>query len=1049
MPLSSSKTCLQLGRFLKDIRIRLRGQGASLLFPGTLDRNSFPLLLHWKALCSSARLNKEAQGIFGNRRVIIFPKQNYDSSTPDHIESFGKIFMLFATTRIMMTLNPEATYQDAKRYTEEIIKDLSAKYSEDHDGHFLAYVGKLCLSDSSIAQKFLITAAFDEKQRPRMDYLDYFNSIYPRSLLASIDQSYIWDSSFPLGPLELPRLDIDINKLHPIFLLSKSDAKSLIDSSAKKSGHSFSEIMILSKLEDLSKLGELTFSFLLLYHILRKYNSSTLVFDDLVKNSSALIDKVVRFSGIDCILMSSTRSHGKTTANDRRFIFYRYIALFALCNEQSFQKISDWLSALLDYCTELERVDIGYLGKPSLTQHLEANNDVPIPVLPETFIQEKIFSQGDLDPVLIENIKLLGKDFVKFAIDDLVIKTNFSSYKEDLWRLEEKYTKLITLRVAHSVEANIKAAIAIGSTELKSDVYLIIGILALQSSENCNRMLHRIFLNEDLTYKDCVNYIKWLYMKGYLPTLRIEEPSHSQNSIFKLPTLEDNSRVTRFMLLSNAVLHPKTSKKSLGIDYSQSIGVLKTWQRWGNHYYRICLRRSLILHLNLKSSGYITDLYKQLTSENFKKFVLDRSGILSLIKNSEYDDVLLQNRYAKNLSDSLLSQYLGALYLCDHHCISSWTDSLVVSFMSVINELNNEEVHHLLEDFSKTIRSHKFSLYRRHEDKIMKLVETGGLKVDLPVLERASEVDYMGDIGKEFVDYVSAKFHLEKGLDSFITAKDNSLIIIDKIINSLRKPEGSGNITLAELIGNFILEKGSLCAENLLLENLERTSFEERSHFRLQSIPHIDVVKEEINLKPLFSIWDKISLPNPPRKSVLSDLLLVNFFISRSFLSSIGATTKNINRLPDYCTKFNTMGGHYYKFLVYKYALLVCTSQLHAVPSIIVRRVVNLLLDRAFMAVVCDKSGVFYKPFKLNIYTSLARRYTKNEFYFLRFFGQTFKQYMGLLCYENMELADQWVSYVFDAIIHHLENKPLAEQGILLDDIQREVLEHNAKCRLK
>lgn len=985
-----------------------------------------------------------------------FPPVVFEEYDGPDMENLGGLYLKYITVKYIFSTRPHLKFYDAFEHADVLVNHAAREFEYRHGSSFFEYIGQFCLIDMAECNLFMKRFFVEDNKSSELiePFYSYFMKISPNFKRNRIDYNLIWGSSSPNSIFEFPQLESPTNSFNPLYLVDPSNVPKLLGSPIFNERHNAE--LIVPKLEDLQNYGKLVFEFYTVNALFRKLDTSNPLFSQIIKNIDCAFEDIIKYSEITKVLNPS--DYGFVFKDIRgskcNEIFYQYVGILDIANSEDENMVHTWVDKLVDYFIKNARNN---------EASFEIRNDLPtslelrfrkekyLPVVPclelNNGIEEKIFPHGYPDSSKIEEIAKLGQNIILLAFKLYLGLKRLGVAEHEKYKYEKEYSGVIISHINESIKVKSITPAVYQDLDIPYTPYQFLGLYLLSDFDGCMEFLSQ-FIDEAANtgnFELSTNYMKWLIYKSNTPLLRMNNTLIPKSTTpLNLPPLADDSRITRLMLLNNSVIKPTYGayKNNSWKRNNLLKNCLHSWHNLGNLVYKVSLEHALMVKLSQASSPYVRELFKLLTSSNFCKSLLDNSGIFAKLNNHEYESLLIEKRYANSLINAEFSQYIAALYISDPMIIRKWTESLAQLFINLIENLNHEEILHLINSFTGELRTHKLSLCAKFTNRIVTDILKDKISIDLPpVLEDTNGLskDCLEEVGKGFLGYVVSSFNVHYGLDSFINAKSDILEIIDGVFETDKMQEKLDNKSIYEYIGLLTYQEGNDATEAFLRKLIEDLMNYQFKRLDASKIPTLNLKFKNTQANSKFFIWDdKIRLPEVVNISPLHTLLLVNFYVSRNFLKYTNSHRENINELPDICTKFNTIGGDFYKYLVSKHSYGWNKTQ-DPLPMEIIERTMKLLLDRVFMSIVCFKSGILYDPFGLKEYSKLAKKAMKNNFYFLRFSGQSFRQYLGSLCYHDIEQADEWVAKLVSSILNELASTSVEGQHNILNDLESDL----------
>lgn len=996
-----------------------------------------------------------------SKSVGLFPPITYKEFDKEDIENLGALYLKYITVKYIFSTRPHKNFSEAYDYSDTVLKVVSLKFNTN-DTSFLEYIGQFCITDISACNRFMEGFFIEDAKSTQFiePFCSYFNRITPPHKANLIDFNMIWNTEIANSEIELPKLEDPENAFNPLYLVDSSHISQVLSSTMF--GTTQEDARISNKLSDLQNYGKLMFEFYIVKHLFCKLDITDPLFVDIIKNIHTLFEEIINFSGLTRIVNCSQYTSIQSSKNfNFTEAFYQYVGVLDINNKAEENLVEQWVDKFLDYIIINSGVSIKILKSES--HRLTPKKPIfkkqrNLPIVPCIQIgeamTEKIFPHGYVDFAMLDEICKLGKSSISLAFKQYLVVTRLGETEYEKYKYEKEFMEVVNSHIDDSIKVKNIIPRFFSQNNIPYTGNHLVGLFLIEDFEGCIAFLNSFFAEayDPHSFNKATNYMKWLTYDSKMPTFRIANSEVSARSPLYLPPLRDSSMITRFLMLNNSIIRPSFgSFKNKNWKRNNSLkGCLHSWHGLGNLLYKVCVQLHLINKLSQNSAPYIQEILKLLTSNNFYKTLLDNSNVFQLLENSDYESLLIEKRYMNTLVNAQFSQYLAALHITDQRAVHNWTLDLVKLFVNVIENLNSEEIIDFIHKFEHEFRKHNFSLCRNFTANIIKSIDQKDIIIDLPIINKLNQIPsaFLEDVGKYFTSYIIARFNIHYGLDSFINAKVDTLNMIEEVSQRDTIKGILGDLTFNQYIGILVFEDGIVETQNKLLKFLGVILSSKAKHMDVSRLPKFGLMLKENNVNNGFSVWgNSIQFPRLAKCDSLHNILLVNFYISRSFFLITGSHSENINELPDLCTKFNTIGGDFYNYLIRKH--VYSYTEKHLLPEPIIERVITLLLDRVFMSIVCYKSGILYDPFGLDEYAKLAKKVMKNNYYFLRFSSQSFRQYMGSLCYHDINKADEWVGSLVNTLLKEISSSPTIHKKYqLLNNLESKMNSYYTQKRI-
>lgn len=996
---------------------------------------------------------------------IPFPSIKYGDYDTADMENLGQLYLKYITVKYIFNTRPHNRFTEAFDYADKLFECASMAF--DSRKSFLEYIGQFCIADISQCNKHIEDFFVEDAKSSQLtdSFVYYFLKITPRFKSNLVDYNLIWDSVIPNSTIEFPKLEQARGVFNPLFLVDSSNLTKFMSCSI------FDEMLnsavIGEKLQDLQNYGKLMFEFYTVKHLFHKLDISNPLFISIIKNLDSIFGDIISFSGLTNVIINSEYSsiikdiHTNSNLNE---IFYQYLGVLDLNNNRLENLVEKWVGRLVDYLIANSKGNeigtaIKYKDPPVLLPQYKKQKNLP--VLPCLSMSEsmigKVFPHGYADSTMLDELEKLGLSCISLAFKNYLVTNSLGGNEHEHNKYEKDFVDFVTRYINESIKVKNITPNEFSNLAVPFTSNHFLGLYLIDNFEDCMLFLNKFFVGDynPSNFEASTSYLKYLAFQINIPIFRIRSNIVLKDSSpLRLPQLNDTSRTTRLLLLNNSVIKPSFGTyKNRNWKRNNSLkNCLHLWQSWGSLLYKVSIHHALLSKLSQVSSLYIQELFKLFTSNNFCKYLLDESDNFKLIKSTDYQDLLMEKRYTNSLINAQLCQYLATVHMSHPNVIKEWTMSFVELFINLIENLNSEEVLHLINTFTEKFKMHKFSLCQTFANNVIRKVEEEKIIFEFPNIKEPNEnyVPSLEEMGKSFLNYCIASFNIHYGLDSFINSRIDTMDMVGEVAEMKAVKTFLRGKSIYQYIGLLADQKGNAEAQRVMYNFLEKILNTKSKPLNLSKIPNLNLkINEKVISGSGFSVWSNaIHLPKI-HNGVLHKLLLVNFYVSRNFFQLTRSHVGNIHELPDLCTKFNTIGGEFYKFLVVKHAYTHLSSTKLHLPEEILEKSIKLLTDRIFMSIVCYKSGVLYDPFNNVNYLKLVKKAMKNNFFFLRFSSQSFRQYMGSLCYHNIASADSWVGTIVNTLLDELSNShSLEKQYQLLNDLESEMQKYYLHKRI-
>ncbi|CUM46594.1 uncharacterized protein AC631_02046 [Debaryomyces fabryi] len=997
---------------------------------------------------------------------IPFPSIKYGDYDTADMENLGQLYIKYITVKYIINTRPHIRFTEAFNYADNLL-ECAAMAFDSRKSSFLEYIGQFCIADISQCNQYIEGFFVEDAKSSQLvdSFVSYFLKIAPRFKSDLVDYTLIWDSVVPNSTIEIPKLEYAKDVFNPLFLVDSSNATKFMSCSIFD--ETLNSALIGDKLQDLQNYGKLMFEFYTVKHLFYKLDISNPLFINIIKNLDSLFDNIISFSAltdvINCPQYFSIKRDIRTKSNSNE-IFYQYLGVLDLNNNIIENLVEKWVGRLVDYLianSNGNEIDptIKFKKNPVLLPQYKKQKNLP--VVPCLTMSEsmsgKVFPHGYADTIMLDELGKLGQSCISLAFKNYLVTNGLGDTENENLKHEKEFVDIVSNHINESIKVKNITPNEFSNSAAPFTSNQFLGLYLIEKFEDCMSFLNQFFVGgySPSKFESSTSYLKYLAYQTNMPSFRIRPNiGLKDSSPLRLPPLNDTSRTTRLLLLNNSVIKPSFGTyKSRNWKRNNSLkNCLHLWHNWGSLLYKVSIHHALLSKLSQVSSPYIQELFKLLTSNNFCKYLLDDSGNFELIENTDYQALLMEKRYTNSLINAQLCQYLATVHMYDPNVIKEWSLSFVELFINLIENLNSEEVLHLINTFTEKFKMHKFSLCQTFADNIIGKIKEERVVIDIPYINEPSKysIASLEEIGKSFLSYSIASFNIHYGLDSFINSKIDTMDMMKEVAETKSIKALLYGKSIYQYIGLLVDQKGNTEAQRVIYNFLEQILNTKAKPLNLSKIPTLKLkINEKVNGGSDFSVWkNAIQFPKI-HNDALHKLLLVNFYVSRTFFQLTRSHGGNIHELPDLCTKFNTVGGEFYKFLVVKHAYNQQSSKALLLPEVILEKSIKLLTDRIFMSIVCYKSGILYDPFNNAEYLKLTKKVMKNNFFFLRFSSQSFRQYMGSLCYHDIDSADDWVGNIVNTLLDELcDASTLERQHQLLNELESEMQKYYLQKRI-
>lgn len=867
----------------------------------------------------------------------------------EQAQNLGTICIEHTLTKYILQTRPQENNKEIQNYIKELYKSV-CKDLETNSLSFSRAIGYFCYDNEAECEKYLISLLAEDARTKALSRLfgTYFNLI--ASSDAEIDYNLIWNTSIPNVDYELPKLE-KFKAFNLSYLFSTTVLKKYIG----KIVHGNKEL-ILDKHEQLDQFGKLAFTYYTSLGVLRRHSDT----EELYHTIDTIVDSAmtfIKFSGFRNVVIapeiSTILRREDLPSTD---FFFRFLGLLEIENSQL---IRSWIQTLVDSSQH------GLQDQLFKKRYSSVDCDAQLPLKKPDLLES--------DSLQIHHLGLLGKGFLSYIASKLALSSDLVHIHENRDRIQAQ------------VESIFRKNLKVSSN---SDLLPFIGKLFVTlSPEN--------LLNELFSDNSIFN-LKHLLSTRATPSITLNESHFENKNTLSFPKLEDRSRITRLLMVNNAIIQRK--KHDRVTNSWKYDGILKTnllaWKLHGQALFEYHLRKSLYEHLHGDHLENLEDLFKILTSNSFAKVALDSANVFhGLIQDDRYMEYLTQSS-DKGLAINQFGQYISALDIQDSEIIPRWTDNIARLFAQIFDTLRVEDINPLIREFDKQVHSHKFSLTEASNKKRLEALELNFKDIECEQLAD-QPVQHLRQL-QAYQKYVVDLFLLNERLPSFIEKRQDMLRFLE---NSASAPR----------FNQAILQSvGDVSAFKQVLEQAWGSRYRPFG----AKIPDLNFEASELKSGPPFYCWNQeLRLPRA-ETSRLHKLLLVNYFLSREFFKSIGIRSKSVHTYPDLCRIFGTLGGDFYNYLVVKHV----ERHFHGQSA---NAIIALLQDRQFLTIICRFSDILYHPIKLDHYKRSMEQHVTNNYYNLRYSSQSFRQYIGLISYQNPALVDSWVEKIVTSLYNY------------------------------
>lgn len=988
-----------------------------------------------------------------NFKAMVDSKAEFLGLRRKELERIGRLWVKFYTVRHLYNNNPDISYEESLKFAESLLTRIKT-LPEKSGRSYLEYVGELSISDTNKALDCVQSwIKGDHPLRENQNYIINLRNIFPHIESSVINTSLLPDNQND-NWYDFPNLEGFGAILHPLFLIDSQNVKRFLE---KVHGDSTPHVTVIkSKLQDLQEFGKLTLEFNILSCILSECEAEgwpveassywKLRIDDLVSGLTADSYIFKLFDYKQYLLIDE-----QVKVLNNKEIVFQYVGVLEFVNSKEENMIKTWIKGLLD---RLKGEITNEKGKKNIAKSSDFIENIRSYNIPPICISDSVItnvfggSRLDLDISDLERLESLGKKFLQFHFNQLWLYGDWRRKGFQKRKLEELYINNIHSVIKKHIGTNINRPPIFSNSKHHFKPFHFVALFLLQDYERCTGLFYDILLTLGITGNraSLLKRASSLFSETGVPSFRVEKVLDNPSSPLRLPKLLSDSRLMNLFLINGLLLRPqKFSPKFSSWKESKS---LKTFildiRDYGDSLYKYILEFAMLTQLDEVSLFYFDSLKRILNSNHFCKYLLDDSRVFQTLKQDEYENMLILNRYGKSLINYQFCQYLAAVYISDPLEFQYWVSNIVSTFQTILANLNEVEAADFFGLFSNKLKEHVFSLCAKHEDSLLQTSNANNI-MRPPFGKELAHQDILKRIGSDFFDYVLCVAVINFGLESFINFRLDAKRLFRNLYEK-EYPHESNLPSLDIYYGIEVLQKGDAKTKGALLEALPHIM---RVPLERTKTPEIPAFGVTLNHSPSaeFFLWgNKIMLPRCQTENPLQILLLVNYYISRTFIKLVKGHSKNINVLPDLCTKYNTLGGFFYLYLVHKHVYLFWCKRDTSLNEDVTSQVTSILLDRIFMSIVAYKSGILYNPFTHPAYHNLVQSAVASNFHFLRFSAQSFKQYMGFLCSTDINAADNWIKDLVDTILTILEHSSEINRDSVLNTL-RSTMDHYYRHR--
>lgn len=977
----------------------------------------------------------------GLKPHVSFPNIMFEKGRkPTDLEELGKLHLHYVCTKYLLNTRPWLKTGLAANLARSLTAHLSELYLEQvRDGSFLAYMGQFTLSDANKAETFVLETLVESSKSMAFveTFAAHFNGItthFPGKM-ETIDHHLVWNPHSTKFPFEFPPLKNPTENFHYAYLCDVTKSFPYADDISP----------VGDRLKDLGNFGKLSFELHSAYNLLKIKSQSDQTFSETVHRIISKFETIVRLSNLRRVLKKDDLFYCSSTT-----MFYRYLGLLDLSNSPD--EVSSWFKVL-----------VRWQGKDARDVHLEGINSgrpqtKPPKHLPPHFpksnlpanVTETLYQIGDLgEEITFDEVEELGMDFLR-----TVFLKYFIREIPLLYESYDGHFELIRSSVEeHFNNCKLDNDIMPRSPEILKEDYRYLHFIGLYSLEDCNAcetfLLKFIQGQKRTDFDHSKNYLKLMLYKEGNPYFGLNDAFIPREAgLLNLPNLKDYSETTRLLLLNNSyVLRTKDSNLNPLKD------ILYQWSKLGHHASRFYIRHALLSKMTPASAPYYRLMVGFLTSDLLARFMLDQARTFDgLITRKHYERELVKLRLGPALVSNEMKQYFLAMVfnLTDDE-LKAWADHFVLVFLTILDHGSATETSGIVSHFYGALKAYDFSLLTKYRNSWLEQIESGKVSVKLPSLRTETEPKMdplVENLGLSYIKHTAYQDSLSRGLHGFINGSEEVVRLIQAVFEADSVKIQSQGRTAEQYIGALFLQEGEEATKRSLDQLANDLQFEAGRGFDESRIP---TMKFELLAprKASLKFWklDDISLPKLVTNTNLHKLLHVNYEISRSFLKSVRSLTRNVNELPDYCTKFGTIGENMYR--VYIMEIMTKLGVSNHLDGLVVNEVIRIFMDRQFETVVAEKSNLLFSPIGLSEYSRMATQYVDNSHWLLKFGSKSFRQYVGLLSYHESPLLREWCQRVLEKVVFELQGKGVHEQMQFLQFLNDAVSEEMAAILTK
>lgn len=851
----------------------------------------------------------------------------------------GDLCIQHTFTKHILRTRPHTSVLSIREYFKAV-KEATKRALATNDTLVTEQVGRLSAYSETQCEDALLSCIEEDPRTWAMgtSFSFYFNQLAPDR--EEMDCDVVWKSSIPYGELELPQLE-DPENFNPAYVMLDKELLRYTTIT------SFDRRFVKEKLDQLTGFGKLSFSYYASISVLRNQQPKPEeALNNVISSIVPLASLFVHFSGIKKTFVSYKGSVNDSGSSSDSDIFFRYLGLVEIENQLL---IYQWVDHLVSI-SKNEPLDLSTFHKRFLDLVVNRACRLNLPA-----VTGKEFTDT---PQLRE----LGAAF----LDALASRIALSADPFHFLRIKDR----VRSELLQVFQGNI-------AKTFDGDITSLIGYLSQDASE--------LLSAASTAYPDYDPDNRLFNLKILTVNRRVPNMGSPEKEIFKketyLPPVEDRSRVTRLLMVNNALVSSSRTDKSWSTDHVLK-KTLQAHGAFGHSLFDYHCRKSLVEYFHDSHIDLIEPLYKIFTSLAFKRLALDSVGAFKYFDDKDYDRFISQGD-SSLVVNAQFDQYVAILDLIDPSLVPKWTHKVASMFASVLKNLKMDDTEEFLKILHQEFRLAAFSL--GEEMKEVRLLRVNP-RLDSGIV--VAKNSRLPKILETYLMYTLDQMFIGTKLPSFIDLREYLIEVVKKACSN---PEIQARWMAA--VGN----------ENkfrkLLRKRIRRTAvpFDE-------DLPDLKVNMMEAPQAQEFYCWNQgLALPQV-EPSALHKMLLVNFRQSMSFFSEIGARTSNPHTYSDICSKYGTLGGDFSNYLFAKHTKEIFGAEADAVYA--------SLVDRRFMAKVVESSDILFHPFDLWLYTHKIEKSVTNDYYYLRYSAQTFRQYMGLLSHHCPEVACAWVKQI-------------------------------------